>query len=423
MAYRIERHSNYFLDDTQVPNVFIAEYLPAAPGDYVKVYLYAYMKAAGREILSNDAIAEELGMKAEDVLAAWSYFEKRGLIRKSYPDPADTLRYDVVFTDIKGLVFGAGSKADDADSGERLRSALDEEDVREMFRDVERVAGRPLAGSDVARLGALLEESASPALITYAYGYCAERRHNTRAPYVAEVVRRWMEEGVKTPEDAEAHLLNTDVRMDQYRQIMKALGLHFSSITEAEKRVFDGWLDGMGFTMGEILDAADKAAGKRNKYDYVKKILESDHEARQTTDPHLRKDPSGEAGRRERYYAEARARAESEAEAHRREVYAKLPDVERIDRDLARLNRASVSAVLSRSDGGRRESARISAEIERKVAEKADVMARAGYPADYMDVHYRCGLCSDTGIRADGGACGCFATEIVLDSPNNSVYW
>jgi DnaD/phage-associated family protein len=409
MTYRIEKHSNYFLDDTQVPNVFISEYLPAAPGDYVKVYLYAYMKAAGREILSHGTVARDLGMKVEDVLAAWSYFEKRGLIEKVVTDPDDELHYDVVFTDIKGLVFGAGRKTDEAGGGERLKSVLDDEDVQAMYRDVEHLCGRPLPGGDIKRLGDLLDEGASPALVTFAYKYCAERRRNTRAPYVAEVVRRWLAEGVETPADAESYLMDADVRMNQYRQIMKALGLHFSSITDAEKRVFDEWLGPMGFTMDELMEEADKAAGKRNKYDYVKKILENKYEKRQATDPHIREGVGG--GRtdgRERYYIEARARAEAEAEAHRREVYAAVPDVERMDRELVRLNRASVSAVLSKSDGGRRESARIAVEIERKLREKADAMARAGYPSDYMDIRYRCAVCSDTGVKADGGACDCF---------------
>jgi hypothetical protein len=229
---------------------------------------------------------------------------------------------------------------------------------------------------------------------------------------VAEVVRRWVESGVETPEDAEAHVWDIDVRMDQYRQIMKALGLHISSITDAEKQIFNSWLDDMGFTMEEIMTAAGKAAGKRNKYDYVKKILESDYEA--MTSGGLKSVPGGAgrtngAGMRERYYAERRAHAESDAEAHRREVYKKLPEVERIDKEIARLNRESVSAIMSRSDSGRKESARIAAEIERKLAEKAGAMSRAGYAGDYMETMYHCMKCRDTGVKEDGGACDCFA--------------
>jgi DnaD/phage-associated family protein len=426
VSYIIESPSNYYLNDTQVPNWFIAEYLPGAPGDYVKVYLYAFMRAARRDVASNESLARALGVALEDVLAAWTYFEGRGLVRKHYPDASDATHYDVIFTDMKPR-FGAACSADAAEpeseggSGEKLRSALDDEEVRDMFRDIERLLGGALAGADIARLGSLLDEGASPALILFAYRYCAERRRNTRAAYVAEVVRRWSEAGVRTAEDAEAHVLGADVRMDQYRQIMKALGLHISSITDAEKQVFDRWLDEFAFTTDEILAAAGKAAGKRNKFDYVKKILESDYEA--MTSGGLASVAGGSGGvarkgganPREKYYADARAHAEAEAESHRREVYGRLPEVERLDKDIARLNRESVSAIMSRSDGGRSESARLAAEIEKKLAAKAEAMTRAGYAADYMEIKYRCPICRDTGIKDGGGACGCFGNLQTVD--------
>jgi hypothetical protein len=227
---------------------------------------------------------------------------------------------------------------------------------------------------------------------------------------VAEVVRNWLLAGVRTPEDAEAHVWDTSARMDVYKRIMKSLGLHFASMTDAEKHVFDDWLDEKGFTVDEILTAAEKAAGKRNKYDYVKKILESDYEA--MTSGGLNSVPGAHApgprADRESYYAATREKAEAESEERKREVYGKLSEVERIDRELSRLNRESVSAIVSQTDSGRRESARIAAEIEKKLEEKAATMSRAGYPPDYMEIKYHCKKCKDTGVLNDGGACDCF---------------
>jgi DnaD/phage-associated family protein len=387
--------------------------MPGAPGDYVKVYLYAYMRAVRRDVTSNETIARELGVSVEDVLAAWTYFEKRGLVRKRFADPPDTLHYDVAFTDIKGLVAGCTDKGEDG--GEGLRSALDDEEVRDMFRDIERLTGGPLAGADISRVGAMLDEGASPALVTFAYRYCGERKKNLRASYVAEVLRRWLEAGVSTAEDAESYVCGADARMDTYKQIMRSLGLQFASITDAEKRVFDEWLDVMGFTPDEIFEAAEKAAGKRNKYDYVKKILESDYEA--MTSGGLKSVPggggsgkrSGAGVDRRLHYAETRAKAEAEAGAHRREVYDAFPEVERIDKEIARLNRESVSAIMSHSDSGRRESKRLAAAIEDKLAKKAAIMKQGGYSPDYMEIRYRCAKCRDTGVLDDGGACDCFA--------------
>jgi hypothetical protein len=408
MNFAIESHPNYYLDDTQVPNVFIAEYMPGAPGDHVKVYLYAYMRAERRDILSNETIARELGVSIENVLAAWTYFEKRGLIRKYFPNPSDELHYDVTFTDIKRLVVEGPGRPDDG--GDKLRSALEDAEVQGMFRDIDRLTGTLFPNADIPRVKTMLDDGASPGLVVFAYRFCRERKKNTRATYVSEVVRRWLDAGVRTPEDAESYLRDTDARMDVYKRIMKALGLQFASITDAERSAFDRWLDDMGFTVDEILAKAEKAAGKRNKYDYVKKIVESDYEA--MTSGGLKSLPGGNgknpATARNVYYEKTREKAEAEAEAHRREVYGRFPEVEDIDKDITRLDRESLSATVSRKDSGRKESKRISAEIEKRLAEKAEIMSRAGYPQDYMDIHYKCAKCKDTGVKDDGGACDCY---------------
>jgi DnaD/phage-associated family protein len=415
MNFTVENHSNYYLDDTQVPNVFIAEYMPGAPGDYVKVYLYAYMRAARRDILSNETIAHELGVSVEDVLAAWTYFEKRGLILKYFSDPSDELRYDVTFTDIKRLVVDGSGKQD---TGDKLRSALEDSEVQGMFRDIERLTGTLFPSADISRIKALLDDGASPGLMVSAYKFCRERKKNTRGAYVAGVVRQWLDAGVRTPEDAESYLLDTDARMDIYRRFMKAFGLQYSVITDAEKRDFDYWLDpeGMGFTVDEVLASADKAAGKRDKYGYTKKLLENEYEARISGGLNSLPGRNGKnrgAGRNV-HYEKIRAKAEAEADAHRREVYNKFPEVESIDKDITRLDGESLSALMSHSDSGQKESKRISIEIEKKLAEKAEIMNRAGYPQDYMDIRYNCAKCQDTGVKDDGGACDCY--QIVVNA-------
>ena len=59
--------------------MFINEYMVNAPGDYVKVFLYGLMYADLAMSLENDMIANELAMEDEDVLKAWSYWEKQNL--------------------------------------------------------------------------------------------------------------------------------------------------------------------------------------------------------------------------------------------------------------------------------------------------------------------------------------------------------
>jgi DNA replication protein DnaD len=324
-------------------------------------------------------------------------------------NPSDELHYDVTFTDIKRLVVEGPDKPDEG--GDKLRSALEDSEVRGMFRDLERLTGALFPSADIPRVKAMLDDGASPGLVVFAYRFCRERKKNTRGAYVAGVVRQWLDAGVRTPEDAESYLRDTDARTDAYKRIMKAIGMQFSVITDVEKTTFDDWLDVKGFTMDELLAKAEKTAGKRDKYNYLKKIVESDYEA--MTQGGLNSLPGGSgqnpATGRNAYYEKTRTKAEAEANAHRREVYDRFPEVESIDKDIRRLDIASFSAMESRTDRGRKESKRIAAEIEKKLAEKSEIMNRAGYPQDYMDIHYQCAKCKDTGVKDDGGACDCFA--------------
>ena len=63
MKYIREKSRDVYLQGTQVENIFINEYLPAAPGDYVKVYIYASMYAGFDMEMNDQMIARQLGLR------------------------------------------------------------------------------------------------------------------------------------------------------------------------------------------------------------------------------------------------------------------------------------------------------------------------------------------------------------------------
>ncbi|MCE5344306.1 MAG: DnaD domain protein [Eubacteriales bacterium] len=77
-------------DAVSLPNAFICEYMPAAPEGYVKVYLYGLMVArfpAAADGLTPEALAKELGMETNDVLAALQYWERCRLVTRTQDHP------------------------------------------------------------------------------------------------------------------------------------------------------------------------------------------------------------------------------------------------------------------------------------------------------------------------------------------------
>ena len=152
MNFKREKIKNLYLGDTEVENIFLMEYMAAAEGDFVKVYLTALMYT-GDENMSNRLIAKHLGMTEEDVLRAWNYWESCGVIRKRYSSPEDKFHYTVEFTCLKEKLFSVpgdshGPAAEDAVPDE-IRVLMDDDVLRDTFEEVERIANRMLESGNL----------------------------------------------------------------------------------------------------------------------------------------------------------------------------------------------------------------------------------------------------------------------------------
>ena len=73
---------------TAVENIFLTELMPAAKGDFVKVYLAALFHSGQKEEdLTVSALAQELGQTQAQVEAALRYWERRGALSYIASDP------------------------------------------------------------------------------------------------------------------------------------------------------------------------------------------------------------------------------------------------------------------------------------------------------------------------------------------------
>ena len=83
-----ERYAMF--DITPVENQFILEYMPGAKGDYVKVYLYGLLCCYHpRKEMDVASMSRELGMTEDVILAAYRYWERRGIVRRVSDNPPE----------------------------------------------------------------------------------------------------------------------------------------------------------------------------------------------------------------------------------------------------------------------------------------------------------------------------------------------
>ena len=88
IRYKKINTRNPLLFSTSVENLFISELLPAAPGEYVKVYLFGLMNAGFGGAEDIKVTSNVLNMPVEDIEKAWAYWEDKGAEQQEYdPEP------------------------------------------------------------------------------------------------------------------------------------------------------------------------------------------------------------------------------------------------------------------------------------------------------------------------------------------------
>lgn len=420
MEFKRQGVKEYYLHDTRVENMFINEYMSQAPGDYVKVYLLALMYADINVPVENDMIARQLSMADEEVLMAWNYWEEQGIIRKHYENPGDKFHYHVEFLNLRELIYSKRRKSSQGKTkklSEKMKSAMGDTALSEMYGQIESVTGRLLGGQEpVGIIGWIEDLGVSPALVVYAYSYCTTSRNNNKFKYVGAVIQGWAEQGIKTVEEAENYLRENDSRHNLYKRVMRELGF-LRNPTAQEKRIMDSWFDKLGFDIDQVLAACAKTSGISSpNLNYVNSVLVSWSKGDEGTGGAKQEKQNPAAADKisavMRSYDEERARNELLTEKHRREVYTTVPQIKEIDDTLRKLSFEISKAMLSGRSDTKARIRELKDRTDRLNAEKAFLMTEHNFQIDYMDTIYTCPKCKDTGKLDTGERCSCFAEKL-----------
>ena len=462
--FRKEAKTTAYLYDTPVENIFIAEYMPEIPGEYLKVYLYAQMlankgdameshpapangaagsqagAAAGTASAPDDGavglgadslaagyrkIAKALHMEIVDVEKAFVYLAELGLAEKragrwTFPIMKEKLygsgKVQRQGSAARGAQEGTqGSQAAGAQTGrpDAYRRLLQNKPVAEMTDKVQQIVGRFLLPEETkAIMDWITELGMDPDLVVRAYEY-AKQRGATSHRYVGKVLMGWAENGIHTRRDADEYLSERDERHFVYRRIMQALGFS-RNVTEEEARLIDEWVDELDCEMSQIMDACAKTAGIGNpNIKYVDAVLRNS-----------RGGSKSQSGQQEvsrnrvlAYYAHLREEAEQRAEMARQEVYAKVPQIRQMDEQIQAASR-EMTNVMVRGGADKLDRIRsLRAQLTQAEEARTRLLTEHGVPIDYMNVRYRCPRCGDTGVLDNGARCDCYL-EVVKEAAN-----
>lgn len=254
-----ERYAMF--DITPVANQFILEYLPAARGDYVKVYLYGLLRCYHPEKdMSLDTMCHELNMTEDDVMSAFRYWERKRLVRRVSDKPP-------VWQYVNIIQSSMGPQDDPGDTDYAEFSNA----VCEAFDKVRR-----LHGSEMSICFEWHEDMNLPTeVIIMLLNHMVDLKgRNFRISDAGKVAVRLADEDIRTVEAAEDYFLRNGKAYKGIREILRKLGKNYMP-SEAQIGLYLKWTRDWHFTHEAILEALDLTAKGDPSLGYLDGILNS----------------------------------------------------------------------------------------------------------------------------------------------------
>ncbi len=223
-------------------NVFIEEYVPFAPNDYVKVYLTVLSYAATGKNATLEDVSTALFIGNSTVNEAINYWEEQGLLHVISYDGTQTLEILPVIP--KERQIRKFSKEKYRNFNELLHALI---------------PSRNILPSEYNEYYTVMEtyNIEVEAMITIV-GYCVKLKgEDVGYPYITTVARNLAKEGCITFDRVNERLNELNLYSSDIKAVLKALGSKKSADHE-DKRLYDKWTKQFGFASEIVIFVAKR---------------------------------------------------------------------------------------------------------------------------------------------------------------------
>lgn len=219
---------------------FIENKMPAANGAYVKVYLFALSLAFAGEEMSNGDIAKKLGLLESDVVNAFDYWSKEGVLK---------------YNERAVMLGGADNIREDAPVKKSMEEISEEMTSNKALADLctlsQEILGKTLKNKDIETLYWFYDElGLSPEVITMLLEYCVSK-DKRNMNYIEKVAISWHENGIVTIDAADRYITSEKEKSGYFYSIRKLFGIDNRNLSKTEETYLKTWRDeyGMDETM------------------------------------------------------------------------------------------------------------------------------------------------------------------------------
>ncbi len=263
---------------TTVENDFIDHYMAKANGEYVKVYLLLLRHLnANSGNISICGLADYLECTEKDILRAFTHWSSEGLLNIDYDDAGNICGLAIGKAMPKAeakttapietplAVASKPTTAKAAPAKAARKTAMEQEDLRQLYFVAEQYVGKPLTVSEIKKINYFFDTLGfSTDLIEYLIEYCVENGHRTFR-YIESVALSWSDSGIASVEDAKT---NVNAYNKNYFSVLNAFGIKGRSPAPAEMEFIKKWFEEYGFPLEIILEACNRTITNTHKPDF-----------------------------------------------------------------------------------------------------------------------------------------------------------
>ena len=272
-----EKNWSMLFEDMNIPEVFVTDYLSAADGNYVKIYLYCmFLCKHGSEISPLD-LSNKLSLPLPVIEQGLKYWEDNMVLTRK--------QKDYILNDLKQQEINKiytpklTSNPEDAvkNAAKNLQRTQTINAINSMFFQG---VMSPTWFTDIDTL--FVKYKFDDDVVIALFQYCFDRQALHRK-YLFAVADGWSKSGIVTMDDVDNYYAQFE-KMNQIKKtITKKLGF-VRKLSEYEEAYVDKWVSDYKYPLDIIEIALKKTTSKANpNFDYIDKILTDWHERKLTS--------------------------------------------------------------------------------------------------------------------------------------------
>ena len=251
---------------TDLPDVFITEYLSEAPGDYIKVYLYMlFLSKYGKDVKLND-LSKKISLPLPTIQAAIKYWEEAEIIIKKGTGYIVNNIQEIELNKLYSPKLTVSKESIQNMEKDKSRSSAIEAINTMFFQGI--MSPSWYSDIDLWFKKYEFDEEVMIALFSYCFNKSALHKN-----YVKAVADAWHGNNIKTSSDLEDYDENNEKIKKVKKNICKKLGLS-RNLTQYEEAYIEKWLQEYKYDLEIIELALKKTTSKSNpNFDYIDKII------------------------------------------------------------------------------------------------------------------------------------------------------